>query len=219
MPEKKRKKAIVLLSGGMDSAVILFLVKKQNYSINTLVFDYSQKHRKEINAAAKLASLAGAGHLCLKVNLPWSRSSLINPKKSLPEKKRAGVPSTYVSGRNIIFLSYAASYAESVKADSIFIGAHTLDYSGYPDCRENFLDAFAKAINLGIAGGRINICYPFLKKGKKEIIEIGLKLGVPFELTWSCYAGGEKPCLRCDSCRFRTRAFSQLGIKDPLLKK
>ncbi len=219
MGEKKKKKAIVLLSGGMDSAVLLFLVKKQNYSINTLVFDYSQKHRKEITAAANLSSLVGADHLYLKLNLPWSNSSLISPKKRVPKKKTPGVPSTYVSARNIIFLSYAVSYAENVKANSIFIGAHTLDYSGYPDCRKNFLDAFAKAINLGIAGDRVNIRYPFLKKGKREIIEMGMKLGVPFELTWSCYLGGRKPCLKCDSCRFRTRAFSQLGIKDPLFKK
>ncbi|MCF7895331.1 MAG: 7-cyano-7-deazaguanine synthase QueC, partial [Candidatus Omnitrophica bacterium] len=148
----------------------------------------------------------------------WSKSSLTNKAKKVPESFSGKIPSTYVSGRNIIFLSYAASFAESIGAKAIFIGAHTQDYSGYPDCRKNFLEKFNQAINLGIVGKRIKLHYPLIDKNKKEIIQVGLKLGVPFKYTWSCYNGERYPCQKCDSCRFRINGFNQLGLKDPLLK-
>ncbi len=215
----KGKKAVVLLSGGIDSATTLFYAKKKGYKIWALAFDYNQKHKKEINFAKKLAALAQVNFCSIKISIPWSQSSLVSLKKKIPKRKVGGVPSTYVAGRNIIFLSYAASYAESVKANSIFIGAHTLDYSGYPDCREEFLKAFNKAVNLGLVGADINILRPLVKKNKKQIIRLGFNLGVPFESTWSCYQGGRLPCLECDSCRYRTEGFISLGLEDPLLKK
>ncbi len=128
------------------------------------------------------------------------------------------IPATYVSGRNIIFLSYAVSLAESMKADKIFIGAHVHDYSGYPDCRPEFLHAMERAINLGIVYKGIEIVRPLIDKTKKEIVSLGKELGVPFGDTWSCYVGKRYPCGRCDSCRFRINAFNQLGLRDPLFK-
>lgn len=215
----KNKKGVVLLSGGIDSAVVLFLARRDKYAVKALTFEYGQRHRKELEAAAKLANFLKVKQCCLKIALPWSNSSLIGDKEKIPETRRKGIPSTYVPGRNIIFLSYAFSYAESIGAKKIFIGAHTLDYSGYPDCRENFLKSLNKAFSLGVAKNSIEISYPLIDKDKKEIIKLGFELGVPFERTWSCYQGKEKPCLSCDSCYFRTKAFSDLGLEDPLLEK
>ncbi|MCF7873426.1 MAG: 7-cyano-7-deazaguanine synthase QueC [Candidatus Omnitrophica bacterium] len=214
----KKNKTIVLLSGGIDSATTLFLAKKQSLTVNALVFDYGQKHKKEIRFAKQIAKIAKVKYKIVRVRMPWSRSSLTDKAKKVPENFSDKIPSTYVPGRNIIFLSYAVSFAESIKADSIFIGAHTQDYSGYPDCRKVFLENFNQAINLGIAGKAIKFRYPLINKNKKEIIQLGLKLGVPFEYTWSCYNGRKQPCLKCESCRFRVNAFKQLGLKDPLLK-
>lgn len=215
----KKDKAIILLSGGLDSATTLFLAQQKNFSIKALIFDYGQKHKKEIKAAVKIAEIAKVDYRIVTVKIPWSKSSLTNKAKKVPEKFSGKVPSTYVSGRNIIFLSYAASFAETIRAKAIFIGAHTQDYSGYPDCRKNFLEKFNQAVNLGIAGKRIKLYYPLIDKNKKEIIQLGLKLGVPFKYTWSCYNGRKRPCQRCDSCRFRINGFNQLGLTDPLLKK
>ncbi|MCF7870759.1 MAG: 7-cyano-7-deazaguanine synthase QueC [Candidatus Omnitrophica bacterium] len=213
------KKAIILLSGGLDSATTLFLAKNRGFSLNALVFDYGQKHKKEVKFAEKLAKLTKTEYTIIKVRLPWSRSSLTGSAESFPKRLSKSVPSTYVSGRNIIFLSYAASYAESIGASAIFIGAHTEDYSGYPDCRKGFLESFNRAVNLGIADKRIKFHYPLIDKNKKEIIQLGLKMEVPFEFTWSCYKGKKLPCKQCDSCRFRINAFKELGLEDPLLKK
>ena len=133
-------------------------------------------------------------------------------------KKR--IPSTYVPSRNLIFLSFAASFAESVKASAIFIGAHQEDYSGYPDCRKNFFDSFKKTINKGTKEGKhIKVFTPLVNKNKKDIIKLALKLNVPLELTWSCYMGGKVPCRVCDSCLFRKRAFQELKIKDPYYER
>ncbi|MFO8052448.1 MAG: 7-cyano-7-deazaguanine synthase QueC [Candidatus Omnitrophota bacterium] len=213
-----KKKAIILLSGGLDSVTTLFLAKKQNFSVKALIFDYGQKHKKEIKSAEKIAKITGIDYRIATVKIPWSKSSLTSKAKKVPESFSGKVPSTYVSGRNIIFLSYAASFAETIGARAIFIGAHTQDYSGYPDCRKNFLEKFNQAVNLGIAGKKIKLHYPLIDKNKKEIIQLGLKLGVPFNYTWSCYNGRSYPCQKCDSCRFRINAFDQLGLKDPLLK-
>ncbi|MCF7873094.1 MAG: 7-cyano-7-deazaguanine synthase QueC [Candidatus Omnitrophica bacterium] len=214
----KKEKAIILLSGGLDSATTLFLAKQKNFSIKALIFDYGQKHKKEIKAAKKIAKIAKVGYRIVTVKIPWSKSSLTDTAKKVPEKFTGKIPSTYVPGRNIIFLSYAASFAEAIGARAIFIGAHTQDYSGYPDCRKNFLEKFNQAVNLGIAGKRIKLHYPLISKNKKEIIQLGLRLGVPFKYTWSCYNGSKYPCQRCDSCRFRINGFNQLGLTDPLLK-
>ncbi len=214
----KREKAIILLSGGIDSATTLFLAKKQNFLPQALIFDYGQKHKKEIKFAKKIAGKAKIKYYLVKIDIPWSGSSLTDRSKKIPTRFSKKIPSTYVPGRNIVFLSYAISFAESIKAKAIFIGAHTQDYSGYPDCRPEFLKGFNRAVNLGIVNKGVNIHYPLIQKNKKEIIKLGLNLGVPFQYTWSCYQGGQSPCKKCDSCRFRIAAFSELGLIDPLLK-
>ena len=158
----------------------------------------------------------------IKINLSWTKSSLTQRKMKVPLNRdltKKEIPSTYVSARNIIFLSYAASLAESKGAKRIFIGAHIQDYSGYPDCRPEFLLAMEKVLNLGLKEKGIKIDAPLIDKNKKEIIKLGKELDVPFHLTWSCYKGGKFPCGRCDSCRFRINAFHELGLVDPLLEK
>jgi len=215
--------AVILLSGGIDSATTLYLAKKSGLRPECLVFDYGQRHEREILSARKIAKAARAACRVVSLRLPHKKSALLDKKSPLPAGRSAGeikkkIPATYVPARNLIFLSIAASYAESVKAGAIFIGAHTDDYSGYPDCRKIFFEAFRKAVAAGTkAGSRIKICAPLLDKKKCQIIEIAVRLGVPLEKTWSCYAGGAEPCGVCDSCFFRARAFNELGIVDPAL--
>ncbi|MCK9432424.1 MAG: 7-cyano-7-deazaguanine synthase QueC [Candidatus Omnitrophica bacterium] len=219
MKNKNIKTAVVLLSGGLDSATVLYLAKAQGYSCRALVFDYGQKHRQEIFRAVKVAGSAGVPHTVLKISLPWKGSALLDDKIKVPERISSGIPVTYVPARNIIFLSFALSFAEVLKAQAIFIGAHAQDYSGYPDCRPEFFKAFAGMAAAGTAAGKkIAIKVPLLNKDKSEIISLGYKLGVPFGLTWSCYRNGKKPCGKCDSCYYRAKGFHQAGIADPLFK-
>jgi len=217
---RKTKRGVILLSGGIDSAVTLYLAKKKGYKLDALIFDYNQRHRKEIGYAKEIAKLSRVRSRIVKFNLDWAKSSLTDKLIQLPfnQNTRGKVPSTYVSGRNIIFLSCAFSLAESIGAKAVFIGAHIQDYPGYADCRPEFLYNFQRAVNLGMEESKIKISAPLIDKGKKEIIQTGLELKVPFKYTWSCYRGGKYPCLECDSCRFRTRAFEELKRKDPLLK-
>ena len=220
--KKNHNKGIVLLSGGMDSAVTLYLAKKNGYELSALIFEYNQRHKKEIEFAKKLAALNRIPFQLISLRLPWSSSSLTARSVKVPfnrDLSKKEVPSTYVPGRNLIFLSFAVSYAESSGASSIFIGAHTHDYSNYPDCRPEFLDSFERTSDLAIHKKGIKVIAPLIDKNKKEIIETGIDLKVPFHLTWSCYKGGVKPCGRCDSCRFRIEAFGQLGMGDPLMKR
>jgi len=219
---KPAKKAVILLSGGLDSATTLYLIKKHGYTPYALIFDYNQRHNKEIHYAIKIAKLNKVRYYILSVTFPWVQSALTKSNIKVPFNRnlsRSVIPVTYVSGRNIIFLSYAASFAESINARKIFIGAHIEDYSGYPDCRPQFLSAMEKAINEGVARRGIEIVAPLIDKSKKDIVKLGIKLGVPFEYTWSCYTGNKYPCGKCDSCRFRMRAFESLGMVDPLFKK
>ena len=219
-------KAIVLLSGGLDSAVTLAVAKEQGFDCNCLIFDYGQRHAREINSAKKIARAAGCKYELVKIGLPWGGSSLLNEAIKLTEsvvvKDKPGIPHTYVPARNIIFLSFALSYAEAIKAKAIFIGAHQQDYSGYPDCRKEFFQAFKPVIAVGTKAGvqkeKIKIITPLLQKRKSEIIKLGNKLGVDFGFTWSCYHGGKIPCGKCDSCFFRKKGFKEAGMKDPLLK-
>ena len=216
------KRGVILLSGGIDSAVTLYFAKNKGYQLKALIFDYNQRHKKEIECAKKIAGLNKIDYRIIKCDLSWVKSSLTKKKLKVSWQrnlKGRDIPLTYVSGRNIIFLSYAASLAESIKAKAIFIGAHIQDYSGYPDCRPDFLNSFQRALNLGLKDRGLKIVAPLLNKKKRDIIRIGIKLGVPFESTWSCYQGRKFPCLRCDSCRFRIGAFSKLGLQDPLIKK
>ncbi|VAX36511.1 7-cyano-7-deazaguanine synthase [hydrothermal vent metagenome] len=218
------KKAIVLFSGGLDSTTILYYAKDKGFEPYCLIFDYGQRHRKEINLAKTIAKQAGCDFKVVKISLPWLGSSLLDKSMDIPmggaidEKK---IPSTYVPARNIIFLSFAASYAEAVGARAIFIGANAIDYSGYPDCRPEFFEAYQQTLKTGLKTGvehkAIKIHIPLIHKTKAQIIKMGLKLNVPYDLTWSCYRGGKHPCGKCDSCVLRLRGFEQVGTKDPTL--
>jgi len=215
------KKAIVLLSGGLDSTTTLYFAKDKGYEIHCLIFDYAQRHRKEISAAIRIAKAAEAKYYVSKIHLPWKGSALLDKHISLPTKRGRGIPATYVPARNTIFLSFALSFAEAIKAHVIFIGANHIDYSGYPDCRPDYFKEFDRLIKLatkaGVEGINIKIITPLINKNKAEIIRLGNKLGVPYDLTWSCYKGGKRPCGECDSCKLRQKGFKVLGLKDPLL--
>lgn len=224
-----RKKAIVLLSGGLDSATALYYAMSKGYDCRCLIFDYGQRHKKEIKAAVKIAGSAGAGYELIKFKLPWKGSALLDAKINVPErnnpitqKRNNRIPVTYVPARNTIFLSFAVSCAETTGASAVFIGANAVDFSGYPDCRPEYYRVFDELVKRGTKAGaekkKIRIFTPLINKTKSGIIKLGTKLGVPYEYTWSCYAGGKRPCLKCDSCAFRGKGFKEAGIRDPLLK-
>jgi len=214
----------VLLSGGVDSAVTLYKAK-QDYETEALIFDYGQRAQKEIEYAKKVAEVAEVPFRVLKISMPWKGSALLDIKEEIPEgevSEGGEIPETYVPGRNIIFLSFAVSFAEAIGARAVFIGAHQLDFSNYPDCRKEFFESFQETIKRGTKRGsegrEIRIVTPVIDKTKKDIIEEGNLLGVPFEDTWSCYKEGETPCGVCESCLFRKKAFDEAGTPDPLEK-
>ncbi|MDD5097559.1 MAG: 7-cyano-7-deazaguanine synthase QueC [Candidatus Omnitrophica bacterium] len=217
MKSKIIKQAVVLLSGGLDSATVLYLAKKRGYLSHCLIFDYGQRHKKEINSAIQIARAGAASYQVLKINFPWKGSALTDKKIKVSEKISRGVPATYVPARNIIFLSFALSFAETIKAQAIFIGAHAQDYSGYPDCRPEFLKAFSQMAKVGTLG-KFKILAPLLHLSKSQIILLGKKLKVPFDLTWSCYRGQKQPCQKCDSCYYRAKGFKEAGLIDSLIK-
>jgi 7-cyano-7-deazaguanine synthase len=212
-------KALIILSGGLDSTVCLYLALIKYKLVEAISFDYGQRHKIELSRAKKIAKLKGVKHSIIKINSKiFLGSSLTDqsisvPKKSLQKKK---LPNTYVPGRNILFLSYAVSFAESRNIGNIFIGVNALDYSGYPDCRPKFIQSFQNTINLGIRGtdaGEIKIITPLLNLSKKEIIELGDKLRVPINLTHSCYdPKGSKPCGECDSCLLRKKGIEEANL-------
>jgi 7-cyano-7-deazaguanine synthase len=219
---RKSKKAVILFSGGLDSTTVLYLARKKGYSCHCLFFDYNQRHKKELRSAIKISKKLGYPLKIVKISLPWVTSPLIDSCMKIPDNAKVFaanrqlstvnfLPPTYVPGRNTIFLSFAVSYAESIGAKSIFIGANAIDYSGYPDCRPKYISAWNKVSNA--LGADIKIEAPLLKMTKAQIIKYGRKLHVPYQLTWSCYAGGEKPCGKCDSCRFRAKGFEEAGVK------
>ena len=220
------KRAVILLSGGLDSAVALWLAKSEGYEVYSLSFFYGQKHDKELKAAEALALAAGVKkHRVVSINIDqWGGSSLTDKDMEVEDGDidRTDIPVTYVPARNMIFLSIAASYAEAIAAQNIFIGVSQADYSGYVDCREPFIRSMEQTINEGTVMAAehkkpIKIHAPFINKTKSEEIRLGARLGVPFGLTWSCYRGGEKPCGKCDSCLLRARAFKEAGIIDESL--
>lgn len=220
-------KAVVLLSGGLDSATALYeAMNGETDRVFALTLDYGQLHRREIDSALKITSFLEIPHQILRFEMPWKGSALLDKNIALPKKRNenemsAGIPASYVPARNTIFLSLAASYAEAVMAQSIYIGANILDYSGYPDCRPEFLRAFEETIRLGTKTGAegktIQIKAPLIQWSKKQIIERGLVLGVPYEWTWSCYQGEKEPCGECDSCILRAKGFKEVGMSDPLI--
>jgi 7-cyano-7-deazaguanine synthase len=220
------KKAIVLLSGGLDSATTLYYAIDRGWDACALIFDYGQRHRREIAAARAVARAAGVSFEVVTIGFPWKGSALLDKTVKVPERlpaRKDMIPATYVPARNIIFVSFAASFAEAVGARAIFIGANAIDYSGYPDCRPEFFAAFQKALDRGLKAGvehrTIKILTPLIKKTKADIIRLGRRLKVPYEKTRSCYNNATAPCGVCDSCRLRARGFMEAGVADPLFKK
>jgi 7-cyano-7-deazaguanine synthase len=215
------KKAVVLLSGGLDSSTVLYWAIDKGYDCSCLLFDYGQRHKKELKGAAKIASLAGCTYKIVKISLPWATGSLTDKAQKIPHNNKlltsvhgqSSLPSTYVPGRNTIFISYAVSYAESIGAKTIFIGANAVDYSGYPDCRPRYYGAFDRLLQT--LPGKIEIKTPLLKLSKDGIVKLACKLKVPLKHTWSCYGGGNVPCGVCDSCLFRAKGFNLAKIEDP----
>ena len=219
-------KAVILLSGGLDSCVSATLAKDRCKDLFALSFVYGQKHEKEIESAKKIGEyLKVKEHKFITIdpNL-FTTSSLVNEDLNIEERKvdeiGKDIPSTYVHARNTIFLSYALAFAESRDADFIYIGVNALDYSGYPDCRPEYIKAFQKVADLGtkrgVEGRKIRIETPLIHMGKKEIVELGVKIKAPLHLTWSCYRGRRKACGRCDSCLLRLKGFLEAGYRDPL---
>ncbi|MCD6331611.1 MAG: 7-cyano-7-deazaguanine synthase QueC [Thermoplasmata archaeon] len=213
-------RAVCLLSGGMDSCVSAFVAKNEGYTIYALTFNYGQRNRREIEFAKEIAkALEAKEHLIINADLRSIGGSALTGDMEIPEKGE-GIPPTYVPARNTIFLAYALAYAEARNADAIFIGANAIDYSGYPDCRAEYIQAMQKVANIGtkrgVEGKSIKIIAPLINLSKAEIVKKGVELGAPFEKTWSCYRETEKACGRCDSCRLRLKGFKEAGIKDPI---
>jgi len=217
------KNAVVLLSGGLDSATVLAMAVADGWRCHALSIDYGQRHRVELEAAAHVARAQGAiEHRIVPIDLRvFGGSALTDDSIAVPTSSTPGIPITYVPARNTIFLALALAYAEVTASDAIFTGANAVDYSGYPDCRPEFLDAFEKLANLAtrraVEGEPIEVKAPIVKMSKAEIVRRGHGLGVDFALTVSCYnadAGG-RACGQCDSCRFRREGFAGAGLPDP----
>jgi len=216
-------KAVVLLSGGLDSATILAMAMEQGFTCYTLSFNYGQRHTAELNAAKKVASaMKVAGHKTIDLDLTQIGGSALTDKNiAVPQSPSAGIPITYVPARNTIFLSYALAWAEVLGISDIFIGVNAVDYSGYPDCRPEYIAAFENTARLatkaGVEGKPFRIHTPLIQMSKAEIIRKGTELGVDFSLTVSCYQADAQghACGVCDSCRFRIDGFAAAGIPDP----
>ncbi|HTR00473.1 MAG TPA: 7-cyano-7-deazaguanine synthase QueC [Candidatus Acidoferrum sp.] len=216
-------RAVVLLSGGLDSATCLALARRQGYECYALSFDYGQRHAAELAAAERVAHQLGAtAHRTIKLDLAGIGGSALTDKSlAVPESETTGIPITYVPARNTVFLSIALAWAEVLNADAIFIGVNALDYSGYPDCRPAFVEAFQRMANLAtraaVEGHPLKIETPLLNLGKADIIKAGVAAGVDFSLTVSCYQADARgsACGKCDSCRFRRKGFADAGVADP----
>jgi len=232
MPERNNK-AIVLLSGGLDSATTLAIARNEGFACYALTFRYGQRHYRETDAAKNIANALGAAeHRIIDIDLATFGASALTDRsidvpKDRPDLGKAQqIPITYVPARNTIFLGYALAWAEVIAASHIFIGVNAADYSGYPDCRPEFVSAFEKLANLATAaavggGAHYRIVTPIMNMTKAEIIRTGLKLGVDYSLTHSCYDPDENgtSCGRCDSCRLRLKGFAEAGLKDPIKYK
>ncbi|MGC8663534.1 MAG: 7-cyano-7-deazaguanine synthase QueC [Thermoplasmata archaeon] len=218
-------KAVALLSGGLDSATSLAIAVSMGYDVYPITFFYGQRHKKEIESAKKISKYYGLKLKIIKVELNKIGGSALTDNFEVPSKKSyeeisAEIPITYVPARNTVFLSIALSYAETIEAEKIFIGVNALDYSGYPDCRPEYVNEFNRlsrlATKVGVEGRPIEIVAPLISMTKGEIIKKGIELIVPYNLTWSCYKGGEKACGTCDSCLLRLKGFMEANAKDPI---
>ena len=217
------KRAVILLSGGLDSATVVAMARADGYSCYTMSFDYGQRHRAELDAAARVARDLGAvEHKVIGLNLDGiGGSALTDSSIDVPQAPSEGIPVTYVPARNTVFLSLALGWAEVLQARDIFIGVNAVDYSGYPDCRPEFVEAFEVMANLatkaGVEGKGFRIQAPLQNMSKAQIVQAGLKLGVDYSLTVSCYQADSQGCAcgKCDSCRLRAEGFAAAGITDP----
>ena len=221
------KKAVVLLSGGLDSTTVAAIARQQGYAVYALSFDYGQNHKQELDSAARVAKELGvARHAVVKVDLRSFGGSALTSDMPIPKHRSAedigqGVPVTYVPARNTVFLSLALAWAETLAATDIFLGVNALDYSGYPDCRPEFIAAFEQVANLGTKMGtevgRVRIHTPLISMTKKEIVQTGISLGVDYGLTMTCYDPSPtgEACGACDACQLRLRGFAEAGVPDP----
>ena len=216
------KKAIVLLSGGLDSATSAAIAISEGYELIALSFRYGQRHQKELEAARQIAAYFNIkNHLTIDVNLAqWGGSSLTDSALNLPKSgvRTDIIPSTYVPGRNTVFIALALSLAEAKEAEASYLGLNAIDYSGYPDCRPEYLQAYQTlavfSSKAGLSGKAPKLIAPLIQDSKVDIVKRALQLNVPIALTWSCYQGTEKPCGLCDSCRIRDRALIEAGYPE-----
>jgi 7-cyano-7-deazaguanine synthase len=224
------KKAVILLSGGLDSATCLAIAKQDGYELHALSFNYGQRHKFEIEAAKSVAKSIGAkNHINLTIDLRAFGGSALTDDIEVPKERDANqisdeIPITYVPARNTIFLSFGLAFAETIKSNDIFIGVNALDYSGYPDCRPEYIESFEKMAQLATQSGieknnQITIHTPLIQLTKAEIIKTGLALGVNYGITHSCYDPVDKgnPCRACDACQIRLKGFLDAGLSDPLV--
>jgi 7-cyano-7-deazaguanine synthase len=222
-------RAVCLVSGGLDSSTVLAWARREGFECYALSFDYGQRHRLELEAAARVACVLGAArHITLRLGLDAFRGSALTAALDVPKHRSldemgSGIPITYVPARNTVFLSCALAWAETLEAEDIFLGVNAIDYSGYPDCRPEYLEAFERMANLATKAGvegraRVKIHAPLLRLSKSEIVKLGVELGLDLGLTWSCYDPGPeaRPCGACDSCLLRARGFEEAGVPDPL---
>ena len=222
---------LVILSGGLDSTVCMALAARDTGGVLALTFDYGQRHRVEIDRAALVAAHYGAEHLVVTLDASqWGGSALTDPAIDVPEadvpdaQPGAGpdaIPVTYVPARNLVFLAVAMGVSEARGADVVYLGVNALDYSGYPDCRPEFVRAFevaaALALKRGVEGNPVEVRTPLIALTKADIVRLGVSLGAPLHLTWSCYRGDDVPCGRCDACALRAKGFAEAGVPDPAM--
>ncbi|HEV2582591.1 MAG TPA: 7-cyano-7-deazaguanine synthase QueC, partial [Ktedonobacteraceae bacterium] len=220
-------KAVVLLSGGLDSTTTLAMARQQGFELLALSFEYGQRHQREVEAAAAVARYYGVTRQqTIAIDLRAFGGSALTADIPVPHRRSLSematdIPITYVPARNTVFLSFALAYAEVTGANDIFLGINAIDYSGYPDCRPEYLQAYEDMANLATKastqdGRRFHLHAPLMRLGKADIIRKGVELAVPYHLTWSCYEGGELACGTCDSCLLRLNAFAEVGIADPI---
>ena len=220
--------AVVILSGGLDSTVCMGIAAAMGDGVVALTFDYGQRHHVELERAAAVAAHYRAEHLVVRLDASlWGGSALTDTTIAVPDARDSAaapdhIPVTYVPARNLIFLSVAMGVAEARDADDVYIGINALDYSGYPDCRPEFVESFAAtaalALKRGVEGRPVRICTPLASLTKAGIVALGREVGAPLALTWSCYRGGAVPCGTCDSCVLRAKGFAEAGVADPALR-